>query len=96
MLHVVSMRKQLSVPKTRDKLMHYFQETAADDAGGLADAGRGKLALVLNERIKPFVAYRMSRGAGSTAWRARTARPYRPCCGQFGFGLIASADRQLL
>src|SRR5689334_9743159 len=45
------MKKQCCVPKTRDKLIQYFQGAAADGASGLADAGRGKLALVPNERV---------------------------------------------
>src|SRR5262245_21177791 len=49
MAQVVSMKKQLAMAKKRDKLIHYFRETAADDAGGMADAGRGKLALVPND-----------------------------------------------
>ncbi len=43
------MKKQLSVLNKRDKLIQYFRETAADDAGGMADAGPGKLALVPSE-----------------------------------------------
>jgi hypothetical protein len=50
MAQVVSMKKQLAMAKKRDKLIHYFRETAGDDASGLADAGHGKLALVPNDR----------------------------------------------
>lgn len=32
-----------------DKLIHYFQETAAEDASGMAEAGRGKLAQMPDE-----------------------------------------------
>jgi len=50
MVQVVSMKKQLVRVMKRDKLIHYFHETAGDDAGGVADVGRGKLALVPNGR----------------------------------------------
>src|SRR5690348_5401146 len=44
------MMKQHVVPNKRDKLIQDFHAPAAEDAGGMASDGRGKLALVPNER----------------------------------------------